>query len=186
GRRGGGSRLARSPGFRRRRFVSAGQRLDRAGRAVPQVQATGTGVGEGFELALGRRVAADLEGSADQSEVDTADDVGMFVGGFEQRAPCQPEAVPFGGRPDARGCIIPNGFRGEPELVEQGDCLLGGRDPLGSGRTRSIAVAGTRLGVGRIYLVAGLRLGGRALFGGLPGEVTAPVDSGRDSVFTRV
>ena len=117
--------------------------------------------------------------------MDSADDVGVLVGGFEQRAPCQPVAAPFGGGLDARGRISSNGFRGEPELVEQGDRFRGGRDPLESGRTRSSA-AGLRLGVDRIRLVAGHRLSGGAVFGGLPGEVTAPVDSGCDSVFARI
>src|SRR5699024_12295610 len=104
------------------------------------------------------------------SRVEAADGVGVVGGGSGPRAPWQPVAAPVGGGLDARGRISPNGFRGEPELVEQGDRFRGGRDPLESGRTRSSA-AGLRLGVDRIRLVAGHRLSGGAVFGGLPGEV---------------
>lgn len=64
-----------------------------SGRAVAQVQTAGSGFGERVQLGFGSGVTEDLEGTADQAEVDAADNVGVFVCRLEQRAPGEPEAV---------------------------------------------------------------------------------------------
>jgi hypothetical protein len=80
----------------------------------------------------------------------------------------------------------PTGSGANPSSSSRVTVSAAAEIPSGAEELAASPSPGLRLGVGRIYLVAELRLGGRALFGGLPGEVTAPVDSGRDSVFARV
>lgn len=56
-----------------------------------QMQTAGSGFDEGFELAVRVPIAEGLQGSANQTEVNSADDVGILVGGAEQGAASEPD-----------------------------------------------------------------------------------------------
>src|SRR5699024_4063744 len=112
-------------GSLRRLPSRSGVHIASVGCAALQAESAGSGFGERVDLGLGLGIAEDVESTADEAEVDPADDIGIFVSGLEQRAAGESEAARLGvfsallfGR---RGLLFGRrGFGGEAESIEEG------------------------------------------------------------------